>query len=230
MTKYLNSSEPDGSAVGRTFSRRGVLATGLAVGAAGAAAYGKVFSDRAEASPSPITVAQAGNTKGDIAILNGAIDLENQGIWAYGVAGGKLSTTAVGKTILTLALRNRADHVKHRDALIAAVKKLGGTPAPAKGSYDLSSYLNAKEGGLDSDANIGKLALALEVDAALAYNAAFSQLSDRDLLMAASTIGPVELSHATAIRAVFRTLIPTVEYIPTSFLSADTRHEWVLKV
>ncbi len=230
MTKYLNSSAPHSSTSQRTFSRRGMLATGLAVGAAGVVSCGKAVSNRAEASPSPIAVATTGNVKGDIAILNGAIDLENQGIWAYGVAGGKLSKTEVGKTILTLALRNRADHVKHRDALIQAVRKLGGTPAPAKDSYDLSSYLNAGEGGLDSDANIGKLALALEVDAALAYNAAFSQLSDRDLLIAASAIGPVEACHATAIRAVFRTLIPTVEFVPTSFISADTRHEWILKV
>ncbi len=229
MTKYLNSSEPHGSASRRAFSRRGVLVTGLAIGAAGVASCAKAAPNNAEASPSPSAVAQ-GNAQGDIAILNAAIDLENQGIWAYGAAGGKLSNTQVGKTILTLALRNRADHVKHRDALIQAVKKLGGAPAPAKESYDLSSYLKAGEGGLDSDANIGKLALALEVDAALAYNAAFSQLSDRDLLAAASTIGPVELSHATAIRAVFRTLIPTVEMVPTSFLSADTRQNWVLKV
>lgn len=238
MTKKLNSPDLNLSTLRRIFSRRGFLVTGLAAGsagittAAGAASQQYAVINR-DSSQSHGDIAQASfktKLKSDIAILNAAIDLENQGIWAYGAAGGKLSQTDVGKTILALALRNQADHVKHRDALVQAVRKLGGTPAPAKESYDLSSYLNAGEGNLDSDANIGKLALALEVDAVLAYNAAFSQLNDRALLMAAATIGPVEASHVTAIRAVFRSLIPTLEFIPAAFISAETRQDWILKV
>src|SRR5581483_9612850 len=116
--------------------------------------------------------ASSGHTKsgGDLAILNAALDLEHQGIWAYSAAAPKLSSTDVGKTVLALALRNQADHKQHRDALIAAIQKHGGTPVQAKDSYDLSPYIKAGEGNLDSDANIAKLALALEVDAALAYN------------------------------------------------------------
>jgi Ferritin-like domain len=167
---------------------------------------------------------------GDLAILNAAIDLENQGIWAYGVAGGKLSQTPVGKTVLALGLRNQADHQKHRDALIGLVKKLGGTPAPAQDSYDLSSYIQAGEGNLSSDVNIAKLALALEVDAALAYIAAFGQLKDPALLAAAGTIAPVEASHATAIRAAFIALGTKIEYIPAAFVTPETRSAWILKV
>jgi len=211
----MASSQPLSRSI-QPFSRRRFVVGGSIAGVSTALALSTAFPSQAET--------------GDLAILNAAIDLENQGIWAYGVAGGKLSHTEVGRTILALAQRNRADHVKHRDALIQAVRHLGGTPAPAKASYDLSSYLQAGEGNLDSDANIGKLALALEVDAVLAYNAAFSQLSDRNLLVAAATIGPVEACHATAIRAVFRSLIPTLEFVPASFISAETRHEWVLTV
>ena len=90
MTKYLNSLEPSGSASRQILSRRGVLVTGLAIGTAGVVSCSKVIANNAEASVSPIVVAQD-NVKGDIAILNGAIDLENQGIWAYGAAGGKLT-------------------------------------------------------------------------------------------------------------------------------------------
>jgi rubrerythrin len=194
-------------------SRRELLRTGLIVGLTGA-----TLARPAEAA------------SGDVAILNAALDLEHQGIWAYGFAAGKLSDTPVGKTILALALRNQADHKAHRDALAAAVKSLGKTPSPARESYDLSSYIKAGEGNLDSDANIGKLALALEVDAALAYADAFSKLKTPGILAAAATIGPVETAHATAIRAVFKTLIPALEYVPTSFLSAATRKDWVLKV
>jgi rubrerythrin len=200
----------------KTFSRRNILVGGAIAGASTALTLAVALPSQAEA--------------GDLAILNAAIDLENQGIWAYGVAGGKLSQTDVGKTVLALGLRNRADHMKHRDALVGLVKKLGGTPARAKPSYDLSSYIQAGEGNLDSDVNIAKLALALEVDAALAYIGAFSKLKSTALISAAATIAPVEASHATAIRAAFIALGTKIEYVPASFVSADTRDAWILKV
>jgi rubrerythrin len=166
----------------------------------------------------------------DAAILNGALDLEHQAIWAYSFAAGKLSDTDVGRTVKALALRNQADHIRHRDALISVIKGLGKTPSPAKDSYDVSPYIKVGEGNLDSDANIAKLALALEVDAAIAYGDAFSKLKAVPHLQAAATIAPDEAAHAAAIRGVFKTLIPSVEYVPAAFLSADTRSQWILKV
>lgn len=211
----MTLSQPN-SRFSKIFSRRSLVVGGAIAGASTALTIASAFPSQA--------------ASGDLAILNAAIDLENQGIWAYGVAGGKLSQTDVGKTVLALGLRNRDDHIQHRDALAGLVKKLGGTPATAKASYDLSSYINAGEGNLDSDVNIAKLALALEVDAALAYVGAFSKLKSPDLLAAAGTIAPVEASHATAIRAAFIALGTKIEYIPTAFVSADTRDAWILKV
>lgn len=199
-------------------SRRQILLAGALAGVGGA------FGLAGLTSPS------AAQSSGDVAILNAAIDLENQAIFAYTAAAGKLSTTDVGKTVLAVALKNVEDHKKHRDLLAGAVKSLGGTATTAKDSYDLSSYINAKEGGLDSDANIAKLALALEFDAALAYNDAFSQLGSKQLVAAASTIGPNEVAHATAIRAVFNKLDPSILVVPAAFVSAATRGSWVLKV
>ncbi len=200
----------------KTFSRRRFVAGGTIAGASTALALSNILPSQAES--------------GDLAILNAAIDLENQGIWAYGVAGGKLSKTDVGKTVLALGLRNQADHTKHRDALVGLVKQLGGTPAVAQKSYDLSSYIKAGEGNLNSDVNIAKLALALEVDAALAYIAAFSQLKSPALIAASGTIAPVEASHATAIRAAFIALGTKIEYIPAAFVSPETRNAWIIKV
>lgn len=211
----MTSFQPISSLV-KTISRRRFVVGGAIAGTSTALALSVALPSQAEA--------------GDLAILNAAIDLENQGIWAYGVAGKKLSKTAVGKTVLTLGLRNQADHIKHRDALVGLVKTLGGTPAPANDSYDLSSYIKAGEGNLDSDVNIAKLALALEVDAALAYIAAFSQLKDPNLLAAAGTIAPVEASHATAIRAAFIALGDKIAYIPDAFISPETRSAWIIKV
>ena len=147
--------------IAKNFSRRGILVGGAIAGVSSAIGISMIKPSRIVAESS------------DLAILTAAIDLENKAIWAYETAGKKLSKTEVGKTILALALRNREDHIRHRDTLAAVVKKLGGTPAPAKPSYDLSTYINSGEGNLDSDANIGKLALALEYDAVLAYYRCF---------------------------------------------------------
>ncbi|MDX2273405.1 MAG: ferritin-like domain-containing protein [Cyanobacteriota bacterium] len=200
-------------------SRRHILLAGALAGVGGALGL------TALSRPS-----SAQDNNADIAILNAAIDLEQQAIWAYTTAAGKLSTSDVGKTVLMVATGNLKDHEQHRDVLAGAVKSLGGTPAPARDSYDLSTYLDAKEGGLDSDANIAKLALALEYDAALAYNDAFSQLSNKDLVAAASTIGPNEVAHATKIRAVFHSLDAQIAVVPSAFVSSDTRDAWILKV
>lgn len=218
MNEQFSFSGKLSTAHGRSISRRQVLVGGAITGAVGALGLSSLNGGSVVAANS------------DVAILNAAIDLENQAIWAYGVAGGKLSNTAVGQTVLALATRNRADHVQHCKALSDAVKNLGGTPSPARNSYDLSSYIQAGEGNLDSDANIAKLALALEYDAALAYIDAFSKLESRALIAAAGTIGPAESAHVTAIRAVFKTLDPKIEYVPAPFVSSGTRSDWVLKV
>lgn len=203
-------------------SRREVIATGAMAGFLGSISI-PLIADR-------VSAASTSDKDNDAAILNAAIDLENQAIWAYGVAAGKLSDTDVGKTVLALAKRNLADHQMHQKALAEAVTSLGKTPSPARPSYDLSSYINAGEGNLDSDANIAKLALALEYDAALAYIDAFNKLKTPALLAAAATIAPAEAAHVTAIRAVFRTLIPSIEYVPAAFVSAATRQDWILTV
>jgi len=214
------ASEWDPGSVSAGFgqtSRRSLLLTALLAGVGGALGLRSLPG-----------AAQSNNA--DIAILNAAIDLEQQAIWAYKTAAGKLSNTQVGKTILEVATKNLKDHEQHRDLLAGAVRQLGGIPSPARNSYDLSTYIDNKEGNLDSDANIAKLALALEFDAALAYNDAFVQLANKDLVAAASTIGPNEVAHATAIRAVFNRLDPSILVVPAPFVSADTRERWILKV
>lgn len=197
-------------------TRRNLLVSGMMAGMGGFLGL----------SVSP-TMAQE---KGDVDILNGAIDQENQAIWAYTVAAPKLTTTDVGKKVLSVATQNLKDHEQHRTALADAVKSLGGTAPAPKDTYDLSFYIDGKEGGLDSDANIAKLALALEYDAALAYISAFSLLSKPELIAAAGTIGPNEVAHVTAIRAVFHSLDPSIKMVPSAFVSSDTRSDWILKV
>ncbi|WP_239651536.1 ferritin-like domain-containing protein [Neosynechococcus sphagnicola] len=101
-------------------SRRNLLTVGTAVGAAGA--FGLPFwGNRVAASP-------AGDPQHDIQILNKALFYEHQAIWAYGAAASKLTETAVGKAVLSIALANQGDHKKHRDTLAMVVSKFGGHP------------------------------------------------------------------------------------------------------
>jgi rubrerythrin len=162
--------------------------------------------------------------------LNNALYYEHQAIWAYQFAATKLSDTEVGRAVLALAKRNLADHMAHRDILAKVVQSLGATPVLAEQSYDLSSYIQRGEGNLESDVNIAKLALALETDAAIAYTTEIASLKTPALVTAGASIGSNESAHATAIRAAFVSLGVGIDYVPASFVSADTRMEWVLKV
>lgn len=180
-----------------------------------------------EAISPNVSFAQA---QSDLAILNGVLELEHEAIWAYTVASGKLSNQAVGKTILAVAMSTLKDHQHHRDVLSGMIQTLGETPVTAQDKYDLSSYTEAGEGNLDSDLNIAKLALALEYDAALAYVNALSQLSAPKLIAEVGTIGPAKSAHAAALRAIFHAQDPSISVIPSAFMSADTRDQWILKV
>lgn len=208
----------------QTFSRRRILVGGTVAGLSSAIGLSAVTARASQASPA------ADQAASDAAILNNALFYEHQAIWAYQFAATKLSDTEVGRAVLALARRNMADHMAHRDALAAAVRSLGATPVMAESSYDVSSYLQRGEGNLDSDVNIAKLALALETDAAIAYTSEVSQLKNPALISAGASIGSNESAHATAIRAAFVSLGVEIDYVPASFVSADTRSEWVLKV
>jgi rubrerythrin len=174
--------------------------------------------------------ATSNSSSNDAEILNNALYYEHQAIWAYEVAAGKLSNSDVGNAVKAIALKNQADHKMHRDTLAKVVESLGETPVEAEESYDISSYLDRGEGNLDSDVNIAKLALALEIDAAIAYTQEIAKLKTPELITAGASIGSDESAHATAIRAAFIALGKQIDYVPASFISADTRKNWILTV
>lgn len=203
-----------------SLSRRQVLVSGAMAGMSSALALSAV-------KPSLAILNEASH---DAEILNKALYYEHQAIWAYDVAAGKLSNSDVGNTVKAIALKNQQDHKAHRDTLAKVVESLGATPVQAEASYDLSSYIEQDEGNLDSDVNIAKLALALEVDAAIAYTQEIAQLKTPELITAGASIGSDESAHATAIRAAFIALGTEIDYVPASFVNADTRQNWILTV
>jgi rubrerythrin len=223
---FISMSQPlFSSSTARRMSRRGVVLGGAIAGvttALGLAARPSEasFTDRQRAR----------DAANDARILNGALFYEHEAIWAYGAAAPALSDTAVGQAVLALALKNQADHMEHRDTLITVIQQLGGTPIGAEDSYDISAYIERGDGNLDSDVNIAKLALALEVDAAIAYAGEVAQLKTPALVTAGAGIGAVEASHATAIRAAFISLGVDIDYVPASIISGDTRNAWIIPV
>ncbi|MEH2454201.1 DUF4439 domain-containing protein [Nostoc sp.] len=210
------------SPLGKNSSRRALIVSG-AVGGIATALGLPLIAQKADARTTS-------SGRNDAKILNNALYYEHQAIWAYSAAAGKLSTTEVGKAVLALALRNQADHKKHRDALAATITSLGGTPLKTQSSYDLSSYIKKGEGNLDSDVNIAKLALALETDAAIAYSQEIAKLKTPKLITVGASIGSTEAAHAAAIRATFKALGVNLEIVPASFVSFENREAWVLKV
>jgi rubrerythrin len=204
------------------FSRRHVIASGAVAGVAAALGLPLIAPKVEAQSPSV--------KRSDLKILNSALYYEHQAIWAYSFAAGKLTNTDVGKAVLALALRNQADHKKHRDVLASAVSSLGGTPVKAESKYDVSSYIKKGEGNVDSDVNIAKLALALEVDAAIAYTLEVAKLKTPKLITVGASIGSTESAHAAAIRATFKGLGVDIEIVPAAFVSVENRDAWVLKV
>jgi Ferritin-like domain len=166
----------------------------------------------------------------DIQILNRALFFENRGVWAYGFAAGKLSTSEVGKAVLELGLQNRADHEKHQEMLRSAISEAGGTPVQMEKNYDLSSYVSKGQGNVDNDVNIAKLALALEIGAAVGYVSDTTKLKSPYMIELEAGIACIEAIHAARIRAAFNALGIKIPVVPSALISTSDRDAWVIKV
>ena len=166
----------------------------------------------------------------DIQILNRALFFENRGVWAYSFAADKLSTSQVGKTVLELGLQNRADHQKHQDMLRSAINEAGGTPVQMEKNYDLSTYIAKGEGNVDSDVNIAKLTLALEIGAAVGYVSDTSKLKSPYMIELEAGIACIEAIHAARIRAAFNALGIKIPVVPSALISTSDRDGWVIRV
>ena len=165
----------------------------------------------------------------DIQILNRALFFENRGVWAYRFAADKLSSSEVGKTVLALAKENREDHEKHQDLLRNAITEAGGIPVQMEKTYDLSSYIGRGEGNVDSDVNLAKLALALEVGAATGYISDTSKLKSPYMIELEAGIACIEAIHAARIRIAFNALGIKIPVVPEAVISTSARDNWVIK-
>jgi hypothetical protein len=182
-----------------TLSRRSLLRKGATLSATGLVLLaGASGLSRVAKAADPVAAASK-----DVDILNAALGLEHQGIGAYqvGADSGLLKQPA-----LNIALLFQSQHKAHRDALIAAIQKLGGTPVAALGSAEYARQLNASS--LKTQDDILKLALGLELGAANAYIGVILNFQDHDLAKLSARILADEAMHWTALASTLGQPLP----------------------
>jgi Ferritin-like domain len=145
----------------------------------------------------------ASNPSNDVATLNVALGLEHEAIIAYQLgAESKLLQPAV----LQPAVLFQDHHKQHRDALIATIRKLGGTPVAEKSKDEYARALNA--GAIKSQADILRLAQRLERGAANAYLGVIPSFKDSGLAQVAGRLAADETMHYTALTTAMAEMLP----------------------
>ncbi len=138
----------------------------------------------------PPAQAQGGTSAGDVQILNVALGLEHEAISAYSIAAG---SGLVSKAVLPVAVQFQSHHKEHRDALVATIRKLGGTPVAAKPDAEVAKALNAAS--LKNQTDVLRLAQRLEKGAANAYLGVIPAFSDKGLAQISGRLAADETAH-----------------------------------
>ena len=140
----------------------------------------------------------------DVDILNVALGLEHEAINAYqlGAESGLLE-----KPVLDVAVLFQSHHKAHRDALVATIQKLGGSPVAEKSLNDYATALNA--GSLKNQGDVLHLAARLEKGAANAYLGVIPAFNDKGLAQVAGRLAADETMHWTALASALGENLPT---------------------
>ena len=142
---------------------------------------------------------------GDIDILNIALGLEHEAIAAYQVGA---QSGLLQKPVLAVAVQFQGHHTGHRDALIGAITKLGGTPVQPKSMNDYAMSLGAAS--IKSQADILHLAQRLERGAANAYLGVIPSFQDRAFAQVSARLAADEVMHWTALTGALGEALPTM--------------------
>ncbi|HJP69849.1 MAG TPA: DUF4439 domain-containing protein [Sphingomicrobium sp.] len=139
----------------------------------------------------------------DLAVMQGALALEHEGIAAYRLAAGSglLShdTIAVAGVFL-------GHHQGHRDALARLIAKAGGKPVEPKSDSEYTSSLGLAR--LKSEADVVRFAAGLEQGAANAYVGQVAALRDGKLARLFSQLGTDEAVHWALLNSAAGGTVP----------------------
>ena len=174
-------------------NRRTLLVMGFAATAVGASGLLAATRPRSASAPPD-----------DVDILNIALGLEHEAIYAYGLAGksGLLSEKAA-----EVGLLFQGSHEGHRDLLVKIIRQKGGRPVSPSEKYTWGVPLKDEK-------DVLMLAFGLEVGAARAYLSVVPKFNDRALAEGAARILGDEVLHATVLRSVLgRDVVPSFRLI-----------------
>jgi Ferritin-like domain len=135
-----------------------------------------------------------GDMSKDVSILNVALGLEHEAINAYQLGAG---SGLLQKPVLDVAVSFQGHHKAHRDALIATIQKLGGTPVAEKKLDDYAKALKADT--LRNQADVLDLAARLELGATNAYLGVIPSLGSKELAKVAARLAADETMHFTVL-------------------------------
>jgi len=128
------------------------------------------------------------STRGDIAILNGALGHEYQAIAAYQVGA---ESGLLQKPVLDVAVKFQGHHKAHAEVLAGTIIKLGGTAVITKKTNEDGFPVDQ----LKTQADVLRFAAGLEKGAASAYLGALPNFHNKDLTRAAGSILGDETMH-----------------------------------
>lgn len=150
----------------------------------------------------------AGAGQGDVAVLQGALALEHEGIAAYTLAGGSGLLTP---DVLKVALVFLGHHKGHRDSLASLISKAGGKPVEPKSDADYVKALDL--GSLKSQADVIALAARLEQGAANAYVGQVAALKDRSISTLFAQLSTDEAVHWAVLNGALGNAVPAQTYL-----------------
>ncbi|MGM9425586.1 ferritin-like domain-containing protein [Hydrogenophaga sp. MI9] len=145
----------------------------------------------------------SGDVAKDVSILNVALGLEHEAINAYQLGAG---SGLLQKPVLDVAVSFQGHHKAHRDALIATIQKLGGTPVAEKKLDDYAKALKADT--LRNQADVLDLAARLELGATNAYLGVIPSLGNKDLAKVAARLAADETMHFTVLTSALGRPLP----------------------
>jgi rubrerythrin len=147
--------------------------------------------------------AATGREAQDVGILNVALGLEHEAINAYqlGAQSGLLQ-----KPVLDIAVQFQGHHKGHREALIATIEKMGGTPVAEKSAAEYAKALKADT--LKSQADVLDLAARLELGATNAYLGVIPSFKDTALSKVAARLAADETMHWTILSNALGRALP----------------------
>ncbi len=194
MKSLVQFAAASNSTSSLTASRRAFIGrTGMLSGAAIAMLAGK----------DAMAQGMGGDMSKDVGILNVALGLEHEAINAYQLGAG---SGLLQKPVLDIAVQFQGHHKAHRDALIATIQKMGGTPVT---EWKLDDYAKAlKADTLRNQGDVLALATRLELGAVNAYLGVIPAFGSKDLGKVAARLAADETMHFTFLTNALGRALP----------------------